>query len=120
MLRSVHQGAWRGTWTPFVDAHSRGLWALGTLVDVPPPEESFRETLELFTYRARRVESHSLLQDRAQLVRWAQGTFRAERSADVGDTPGGWWVSQELPDEEPVESLASRCRPFVVESDTVH
>lgn len=89
-------------------------------MDVPPPEESLRETLELFTYRARRVESHSLLQDRDQLVRWAQGTFRVERHADVGDTPGGWWIIQELPDEEPLESLASRCRPFVLQKEKVH
>lgn len=89
-------------------------------MDVPTPEERHLDTLELFTYRARRVESHSLLHDRVQFVRWAQGTFRVERSADVGDTPGGWWVSQELPAEEPLESLASRCRPFVLEKEKVH
>lgn len=89
-------------------------------MDVPTPEERHRETLELFTYRARRVESHSLLQDQVQLMRWAQGVIRFDRSTDVGDTPGRWWISQEFPDEEPLESLASRCRPFVVQSDTVY
>ena len=80
------------------------------------PEKRFLDTLDVFTYRARRVEAHSLAADKKALLALAQGTLKFEMAADGSK---GWMVT-DLPAEEAMESLASRCRPFVLEGDTVH
>jgi hypothetical protein len=67
-----------------------------------------------FVLRARRVEAHSLLQDMLRFNAWAQGT------TTFGPVDGVMCMTQDVPPEEAFESLASRCRPFLLERDPVH
>lgn len=73
------------------------------------------QTLNWFVFRARRVAEHSLLVDRDRFVLWARGTL------DLSIVPGGAsTVTISLPDEEAFESLAGRCRPFLMPRDDLH
>ncbi|MES9607081.1 hypothetical protein [Actinomadura sp. NPDC000929] len=72
-------------------------------------------TLQWFVTRARRVEEHSLATDKDRLLAWAQGTITVTQTADKKAM-----IRQELPEEESLDSLAARCRPFILENDTVH
>ncbi len=74
-----------------------------------------RQTLTWFVFRARRVAEHSLLADREHIVSWAQGTM------SLKIIPGGdSTMTIPLPDEEAFESLAGRCRPFMMQRDDLH
>lgn len=74
-----------------------------------------RETLRWFTIRARRVQAHSIARDEKELVRLAQGDLEA-----TIDATGQVIVTRHLPaDEEVFESLASRVRPFMVQSEPI-
>lgn len=82
-----------------------------------------RETLEAFVYRARRVEAHSLMRDvqtpgaqQTNLLKWANGTFVMTTGA-AGDPVAT--ITWDLPPEELFESLAARCRPFILDNETV-
>ncbi len=82
----------------------------------PIPEaalERHRETLAAFVVRCRRIEAHSLLIDKDQFLLWASGTAKAEMTGGAGS------LSFELPPEEPFESLATRCRPLLLEGEPV-
>ena len=72
--------------------------------------------LEWFVVRARRVEEHSLARDKDQLLVWAQGTFTLSGVDGHPPSTARW----HLPPEEPLDSLAARCRPFVLKNDPVH
>lgn len=76
-------------------------------------EQRYLACLNLFATRARRVEEHSLASDKDQLLAWAQGAIKLQ----FGSSPT---VSWDLPDEEALDSLAARCRPFVLKGDPVH
>jgi hypothetical protein len=79
-------------------------------------ERRYRATLDAFIVRARRVEEHSLAQDRAALVKLAQVTFNVEMDASTGTTT----FIQELPPEEQVESAAARIRPLILNDDPTY
>lgn len=72
-------------------------------------------TLRWFVTRARRVEEHSLAADTQQLLAWAQGTMTVTQTAGKQPT-----MRQEFPEEEALDSLAARCRPFILSTDTVY
>lgn len=73
-------------------------------------------TLDRFVLRARRIAAHSLVQDRAELRRHAEGSF-----SGTLDTSGSMTVVQELPDsEEAFESLAARLRPLTIKSEPIY
>lgn len=78
--------------------------------------ERIRRKLAWFVVRARRVEAHSLMQDRVRVSTWASQTPAEVRTGPDG-VPRIRWV---LPAEEPFESLAARCRPFLLDRDAVH
>lgn len=71
--------------------------------------------IEAAVRRARRVESHSLVRDKDRLLAWAQQrtTLKA-----VGGVPVE--MSRALPPVEALESLAGRCRPFLLANDAIH
>lgn len=71
--------------------------------------------LRLFVIRARRVEEHSLSRDQKELLVWAQGKMCVRQYAD-----GSAGLSRSLPPEEALDSLAARCRPFLLKKDAVH
>ncbi|WP_110241276.1 hypothetical protein [Nocardioides gilvus] len=73
-----------------------------------------RERLAAFTLRARRVEAHSLLADVSRFNEWAQGTTH------IGPVDGTMHMTQDVPPEEAFESLASRCRPFLLTGEPIH
>ena len=81
-----------------------------------PPEilQRNRERITAFVRRARRVEGHSLLQDRRQFQTWAEGT------TTIGPSDGQMWMTQEVPPEEAFESLACRCRPFILQGEPIY
>jgi hypothetical protein len=72
--------------------------------------------LEWFVVRARRLEEHSLAQDKDQLLTWASGTFTVRGVQGQPPTSVRW----DLPPEEPLDSLAARCRPFILKNDPVY
>lgn len=71
--------------------------------------------LRAFVVRARRVEEHSLGRDRERLAAWAQGKMVVRVHPD-----GRSELMRLLPDEELLDSLAARCRPFILKGDPVH
>src|SRR4051794_3212799 len=78
-------------------------------------ETRLRSTISRFIDRARRIENHSLARDRAQLLRYANLEITLARN-DAGDV----MATSPLPPEEPLESLAARCRPFILQGDGIH
>lgn len=68
----------------------------------------------LFVTRARRVEEHSLAADKPKLLGWARG----EMTVTVAD--GRAMLSRQFPPEELLDSLAARCRPFILNNDPVY
>jgi hypothetical protein len=72
--------------------------------------------LATFILRARRVEEHSLAADRAQLLDWAQGKAKLTVRTDGGLSE----LAIDLPDEEALDSLAARCRPFILNNESVY
>lgn len=78
--------------------------------------DSNHDTLSRFVLRARRIAAHSLVQDRAELLRHAEGSF-----SGTLDTSGNMTIVQELPDsEEAFESLAARLRPLTVAREPIY
>ena len=73
------------------------------------------EVLRQFVVRAVHIETHSLASDREQLERLAQGAWHVTLSLDQTAT-----VERELPDEERMESLASRVRPLTLDREPIH
>ncbi len=83
--------------------------------DIPPDVlDRHRERIAAFVHRALRVKSHSLLQDLQQFKRWTEGT------TTIGAVDGVMCMTQDVPPEEAFESLASRCRPFLLRDDPIH
>lgn len=76
--------------------------------------DGYRETLDKFVMRARRIEAHSLLSDRQRFVKWVHG------SAQVTVGGGESEIRFDLPPEEAFESLAARVRPLLLEDDGLH
>lgn len=81
-----------------------------------PPEVAHRhrERIAAFVLRARRVEAHSLLADVRRFNKWAEG------STTIGPVDGVMSMILDVPPEEAFESLASRCRPFLLTGDPIH
>ncbi|MFF0189058.1 hypothetical protein [Streptomyces sp. NPDC005244] len=75
----------------------------------------YREYLEAFVVRARRVEEHSLAADWDALVRLAEIQMRVV-ALDNGDLR----IRHEYPAEEVVESAAARLRPILLEGDACY
>jgi hypothetical protein len=74
------------------------------------------DTLSRFVLRARRIAAHSLVQDRAELLRHAEGSFKGTL-----DTSGNMTIVQELPEsEEAFESLAARLRPLTIAREPIY
>jgi len=86
------------------------------MTGTPPPEilDGHRRRIEAFVRRARRVEAHSLLTDLRRFQGWADGT------TEIGPIDGVLTMTQEVPPEEAFESLAARCRPFLLQRDPIH
>ena len=68
-----------------------------------------------FVIRAVHIETHSLAADVRRLLRDAQGTMHASFDLD-----GSTRIERELPDEERMESLASRVRPLTLSDEPIH
>lgn len=81
-----------------------------------PPDLDARHlaTLHAFILRARRVREHSLTTDRDQLLSWANVSVTVTAYSDGTHT-----LTRDLPPEEPLESLAARVRPILLQSDPV-
>lgn len=80
----------------------------------PAHERKYIETITAFILRARRVEEHSIAQDKERMVNWAHGQITLHLRVD-----GTQEMVQALPEEEPFESLAARVRPILLEKDPV-
>jgi len=80
----------------------------------PQADVRMREILSAFVIRARRVESHSLVSDRHELVRLAKHQFKIELEGTQ------LFMTQTFPAEEPFESLAARARPMILEKEPTH
>lgn len=83
----------------------------------PPldPAGQAAETLRQFVVRAIHIETHSLVADRERLARDAQGTMRIRVELD-----GRTHIEREFPDDERMESLASRVRPLTLSEEPIH
>ena len=83
--------------------------------DIPPEVlDRHRERIVAFVHRARRVKSHSLLDDLQRFKRWAEGT------TTIGVVDEVMCMTQDVPPEEAFESRASTCRPFLLRGDPIH
>ncbi|MBA2444232.1 MAG: hypothetical protein H0V49_02750 [Nocardioidaceae bacterium] len=83
--------------------------------DIPPEvRERHCERIASFVRRARRVEAHSLLRDLQRFNAWAEGT------TTIAPFDGVTYMTQHVPPKEAFESLASRCRPFLLQGDPIH
>lgn len=80
-----------------------------------PEARKHHDRLTAAVLRSRRVASHSLCQDEDQLLAWCQQT--AELVVRRGKVVR---MRRSYPPVEPLESLAARCRPFLLEQDAVH
>ncbi|MEU8001441.1 hypothetical protein AB0B66_09810 [Catellatospora sp. NPDC049111] len=78
--------------------------------------ENAYTVLATFILRARRVEAHSLAADRTRLLDWAQGKAKLTVRTDGGPAE----LAIDLPEEEALDSLAARCRPFILNNETVY
>lgn len=86
----------------------------GAHQETPVHEERYAATIAAFTLRARRVEQHSVLQDKERVMAWASVQWQ------FGVRPDGRMeMVQELPDEEVFESAAARVRPILLQGDPV-
>lgn len=82
---------------------------------VPTNATARRQMLTWFVFRARRVAEHSLLSDQDRFLAWCRGKM------NITFVPNGESTLKiSLPDEEAFESLAGRCRPFLMRSDDLH
>ena len=86
------------------------------MTDSTPPahERKYIETITAFILRARRIEEHSLAQDKERMANWAHGQITLYLRGD-----GTQEMVQALPEEEAFESLAARVRPILLEQDPV-
>ena len=75
----------------------------------------YPRTLNRFVLRARRIEAHSLANDRQALSSLSEFTFTGHIRLD-----GTMETHRALPDEEAFESLAARVRPVLVKTESVH
>ncbi len=75
-----------------------------------------QEVLERFVIRARRVKAHSLVQD-GSVEKYAKTQMTVSFSMTTGATTIKDVV---VPDEEVFESLATRLRPFIVQSEPIY
>lgn len=75
-----------------------------------------RRVVEAFVLRARRVAAHSLPSEEPELLRrLASGEFKVQIAPD-----GTTSMHHVVPNEEAFESLASRLRPFDLDSESIH
>lgn len=82
----------------------------------PKPSIAPQEALERFVIRARRVQAHSLVQD-GTVEKYAQPRVTVTMAPSTGRTTLKEHV---IEDEEALESLATRLRPFIVGSDPIY
>lgn len=101
-------------------AHARPLppWQAGRMTGapqgIPAHEARYSATIAAFTLRARRIEEHSVLQDKERVLAWASVQWHFGARPD-----GRMELVQELPDEEVFESAAARVRPILLQGDPV-
>lgn len=79
--------------------------------------------MEAFVMRARRIESHSLLSDLGQFVKWVSGSARIEgqgRETSDGIEMVDPTLEVDLPPEEVFESLVARVRPLTLQDEGVY
>ncbi|KRA32512.1 MULTISPECIES: hypothetical protein [unclassified Nocardioides] len=76
----------------------------------------YRDTLDAFVMRTRRIAAHSLLTDRDQFATWVRipGELRLLEGGPEGE------MRFDLPPEEAFESLVARVRPLLLEQDGLH
>lgn len=79
-------------------------------------DDQKRAILSAFVLRARRVEAHSLVQDRDNLIAFAQ--MRMKVRFDATGHPIA--IERALPAEEALESLAARLRPVILEEESTY
>lgn len=99
-----------------VDARRAGYSrSMGT----PPSDDELNERhrgwIEAFVVRARRVEAHSLAQDRELCSKIGSVTWKVTVRSN-GETT----FTQELPPEEQVESAAARLRPLILNDEDAY
>ena len=76
------------------------------------PDETNRQHLEAFVTRARRIEAHSLAQDRRRLLALAGGGMEFVSRPD-----GSMVMRRNFPPEEVMESAAARVRPLMLNDE---
>lgn len=74
------------------------------------------QRLSEFVLRARRVEAHSIAQDRQRLRELSQATVTVQYEVE----PKRTILIRQFPPEEQLESAAARVRPFLLQKDRVH
>jgi hypothetical protein len=79
----------------------------------------YQSRLNAFVVRARRVEAHSLAQDKKQLLEWMRGARKITYEVSPGQPPRTS-VVQTTPPEEQLESAAARVRPFILSEEPVY
>ncbi len=77
--------------------------------------DRYRNTLDRFAMRARRIEAHSLFSDRNRFRNWVEGAIHLTVDGD-----GQGEIRFDVPPEEAFESLAARVRPLLLEQDGLH
>lgn len=77
--------------------------------------DDYRDTIDKFVMRARRIEAHSLLSDLERFATWAGGSVHVTPGED---RPAE--IRFDVPPEEAFESLAARIRPLLLETDGLH
>lgn len=79
-------------------------------------QQQVQETLNKFIYRARRLKSHSIVQDAAQLNALAQPSIQLLLNEEGEGTS-----SHKLPENEEIfESLVARIRPFILGRESIY
>lgn len=79
-------------------------------------EQEVQEILSKFVYRARRLHSHSIVQNNEQLNTLANPTIQLSINEDGKGTS-----SRKLPENEEIfESLVARVRPFILGSESIY
>lgn len=76
--------------------------------------ETMRGILAAFVVRARRVAKHSLARDEVWMRRLSR------RMLQLDSVDGKVFLTETMPPEEQLESLAARVRPLILQGETAH
>lgn len=76
--------------------------------------DTMRGILAVFVLRARRVAAHSLARDEAWMTRLSR------RMLQFDNVDGTVFVTETMPPEEQLESLAARVRPLILQEETAY